>query len=228
MAIRRSALTLVALAAILAGAAGFYFRQPPVPPDSIALTPAYQDNALLSRSWALRVAHLYGPDGYLFQQNPSVCGPTSIADVMRSEGRAADPSAILNASGVFQVFGFLPNGLTLDQEAEILKRNIGAPVRELRNLSLDEFRAEMAKSNDPAHGIVVNFTRVPLFGRGGGHFSPVLGYLSDRDLVFVGDVNANYRPWLVPTQRLYDAQNTVDSVSHAKRGVLEVEASNAR
>jgi hypothetical protein len=31
----------------------------------------------------------------------------------------------------------------------------------------------------------------------------------------------------VPTQRLYDAQNTVDSVSHAKRGVLEVEASNA-
>ena len=63
-----------------------------------------------------------------------------------------------------------------------------------------------------------------VFGRGHGHFSPVLGYLPAEDLVFVGDVNASYRPWLVPTTRLFDAQNTIDSSSHAKRGVLEVEA----
>jgi len=60
--------------------------------------------------------------------------------------------------------------------------------------------------------------------RGHGHFSPVLGYLPAEDLVFVGDVNANYRPWLVPTSRLFDAQNTIDSSSHAKRGLLEVKA----
>jgi hypothetical protein len=65
---------------------------------------------------------------------------------------------------------------------------------------------------------------MPLFGRGHGHFSPVLGYLPAEDLVFVGDVNAHYLPSLILTRRLYEAQNTVDSSSHAKRGVLEIEA----
>jgi hypothetical protein len=60
--------------------------------------------------------------------------------------------------------------------------------------------------------------------RPGRNFSPILGYLPEEDLVFVGDVNEKYRPWLVPTSRLYDAQNTIDSSSHAKRGVLEIEA----
>ena len=170
------------------------------------------------------MARLYGPQGYLFQSNPSVCGPTSIADILRSEGRAADPSSVMNGSGIWQIFGVLPGGLTLDQEAQILERNSGKPVKKLRDLSLDEFRAEMAKSNDPSRRIILNFTRMPLFGRGHGHFSPILGYLADEDLVFVGDVNANYRPWLVPTSRLYDAENTLDSSSHAKRGVLEIEA----
>ena len=106
----------------------------------------------------------------------------------------------------------------------LLEREAGKPVQKLRDLSLEAFRAEMAKSNDPGRRIVVNFTRAPLFGRGHGHFSPVLGYLLAEDLVFVGDVNANYRPWLVSTARLFDAQNTINSSSHAKRGVLEVEA----
>ena len=82
----------------------------------------------------------------------------------------------------------------------------------------------MAKGNDPSERIVINFTREPLFGRGHGHFSPVLGYIADQDLVFVGDVNAKFKPWLVPTQRLFDAQNTIDSDSGLKRGVLEIEA----
>ena len=69
----------------------------------------------------------------------------------------------------------LPGGLTLDQEAEILKRNSGKPVKLLRDLSPETFRVEIAKSNDPSRRIVINFTRQPLFGRGYGHFSPVLG-----------------------------------------------------
>ena len=98
-------------------------------------------------------------------------------------------------------------------------------MKTLRNLSLDGFRTEIAGSNDPARRIIVNFTRASLFGRGHGHFSPVLGYLAEEDLVFVGDVNAAYRPWLVPTIRLYEAQDTVNSASDAKRGLLEVEVS---
>jgi hypothetical protein len=224
MTFRRVAVVILALAAILVAFAGFYLREPPASADSIERIPAYQNEALLARAWSLPVARLYGPQGYLFQQNPSVCGPTSVADVLRSEGVAAEPAAVLNRSGALTVFGILPFGLTLDEEAALLERETGKPVRKLRDVSLETFRAEMAKSNDPSRRVVVNFTRAPLFGRGHGHFSPVLGYLPAEDLVFVGDVNANYRPWLVPTARLFDAQNTIDSSSHAKRGVLEVEA----
>ena len=177
MRFRRGALAVLVFAVILAGFTGFYLREQPVPPDSIERMPTYQNEALLARAWALPVARLYGPQGYLFQQNPSTCGPTSIADVLRSEGRPADPSSVLNGSGVLKIFGFLPVGLTLDQEAEILKRNSGQQVKLLRDLSPDSFRIEIAKSNDPSRRVIVNFTRQPLFGRGHGHFSPVLGYL---------------------------------------------------
>lgn len=69
---------------------------------------------------------------------------------------------------------------------------------------------------------IVNFHRGPLFARGHGHFSPVLGYLADRDLVFVGDVNRDYRPYLVPTERLWRAAATVDSATGKSRGLLIV------
>jgi len=134
---------------LLLGLAGLYFRERTAPPSSIEFTSAYQNEKLLKRAWALPVARLYGPQGYLFQSNPSVCGPTSIADILRSEGRPADPSSVMNGSGIWQIFRVLPGGLTLDQEARILERNSGKPVKKLRDLSLDEFCAEMAKSNDP-------------------------------------------------------------------------------
>lgn len=224
MRLRKTAIGGLVSVVLVLGLAGFYAREPAAPPSSIEFTPAYQNEALLKRAWDLPVARLYGPQGYLFQSNPSVCGPTSIADLLHSEGRAADPKSVMNGSGVWEIFGILPGGLTLDQEAEILERNSGKPVTKLRDLSLEAFRAEMARSNDPARRIIVNFTRMPLFGRGHGHFSPILGYLADKDLVFVGDVNGNYRPWLVSTTRLYEAQDTLDTTSHAKRGVLEIEA----
>ena len=221
---RRVALAVAAAALILTGVAVFATREPPASADSIERLPAYQDEALLARAWALPAARLYGPQGYLSQANPSVCGPTSVADVLRSEGVASDPAAVLSHAEGFAILGFLPFGLTLDQEARLLERETGKPVRILRNLSLDAFRTELAKSNDPTRRVIVNFTRAPLFGRGHGHFSPVLGYLAQDDLAFVGDVNAAYRPWLVPTRRLYEAQDTVDSASNAKRGLLEVDA----
>jgi hypothetical protein len=70
----------------------------------------------------------------------------------------------------------------------------------------------------------VNFHRGPLFGIGHGHFSPILGYLADKDLVFVGDVNHDYMPFVVSSARLFDAMNTVDSASGLKRGFLVIDA----
>jgi len=221
---RRFALVAIAVVAALAGLAVFFLREPPASADSIEHLPTYQNATLLARGWALPVARLYGPQGYLSQSNPSVCGPTSIADVLQSEGVAADPAIVLSHANKFTIFGVMPLGLTLDEEARLLERETGKPVKALRDLPLDAFRTEIAKSNDPTKRIIVNFTRASLFGRGHGHFSPILGYMPQEDLVFVGDVNANYRPWLVPTDRLYEAQNTVDASSGAKRGLLEVDA----
>jgi hypothetical protein len=67
----------------------------------------------------------------------------------------------------------------------------------------------------------VNFTRKQIFGAGGGHFSPIGGYLEAQDLVFILDVNAEYQPWLVASKRLFDAVNTFDG--HQKRGLLLIE-----
>ena len=102
MRLRKTAVGALVSLTLLLGWAGFYFRDPPAPPSSIEFTPAYQNEGLLKRAWALPVARLYGPQGYLFQSNPSVCGPTSIADILRSEGRPADPSSVMNGSGIWR------------------------------------------------------------------------------------------------------------------------------
>jgi hypothetical protein len=223
---RMQTLVLTVLAVAAAAAVGFLTFAPsqPTAANSIERLSTYQDSALLKQAWNLPVARRYGPKGYTFQDNASVCGPTSIADVLTSEGKPADPNAILASSGITTYLGYLPWGLTLDQEAVLLHARTGRSVAILRGLSLDAFRLELRKSNDPRLRYIVNFAREPLFGRGHGHFSPVLGYLAARDLVFVGDVNRDYKPWLVPTTRLYVAQNTLDPDTHAKRGLLRVSA----
>ena len=50
---------------------------------------------------------------------------------------------------------------------------------------------------------------------------PLGGYLESDDLVFVLDVNRDYRPWLVRRMRLFDAMNTWDG--DKKRGMLLIE-----
>ena len=63
--------------------------------------------------------------------------------------------------------------------------------------------------------------RKPIFGDGVGHHSPIGGYLEAEDLVFVLDVNRNFRPWLVERSRLFAAMNTYDG--NTKRGLLLIE-----
>ena len=41
--------------------------------------------------------------------------------------------------------------------------------------------------------------------------------------MLVLDVNARYRPWLVKTERLWQAANTVDRQTGKKRGLLLIE-----
>ena len=189
---------------------------------SIKDTRQYQDRTLLKKAWALPVAVLYHSD-IEFQRNVSVCGPTSIVNVLRSLHQPGDEATTLEGTGISTVLGYIPGGVTLDQLAEIANQKVGRKVTVLRDLDLAGFRERLRLANDTSRRYVINFTRGPLFGTGGGHHSPIAGYLVDEDLVLVLDVNEKYGPWLAKSERLYEAMNTVDTGAQKKRGLLLIE-----
>lgn len=185
---------------------------------SIELESAYQDEALLKRAWALPTASQYG--SIHPQVNGSVCGPSSAANALRSVGDTeTTEELVLEGTGLCRT-GMCFAGLTLDELAGVIRTKTDRPVTVIRDISLDEFREHLRKSNDPSVRYLINFTRGPLFGRGGGHHSPIGGYIEELDLVFVLDTNDKYKPWLVSSERLYEAMNTVDTMAEKKRGLL--------
>lgn len=190
---------------------------------SIEQVATYQDPALLRRAWRLPVAARYAAGRYEFQANASFCGPTSVANLLRSIGRDATQRQVVDGTAYEPWFGVLPGGLTLDQLADLLRQRSGRPVQVVRDVDLAQFRAHLRRANDPRRRYLVNFHRGPLFGRGHGHFSPVLGYLEAEDLVLVGDVNAEYRPFLVASERLWRGTDTVDAATGLERGLLWIE-----
>ena len=209
---------------IVGGVLGFALTRTEAPPPgfvSIRSAPAFQDAALLARAWALPVAKTF-PHPLISQPNPSACGPTSGANVLRSEGTTASSDDVA-AHGKGCVAGLCFGGLTLTQLADALRGAAPeAKVVELHPATLEEFREELRHANDPDRRLIINFTRKPLFGAGGGHHSPLGGYLEAEDLVFVLDVNEHYGPWLVSSTRLFEAMDTVDPSSGQKRGLLRL------
>lgn len=190
---------------------------------SIERLASYQDAALLRRAWQLPVAARYAAGRFEYQANASFCGPASVANLLRSIGRATTQRQVVDGTAYEPWFGVLPGGLTLDQLADLLQQRSGRPVQVVRDADLAQFRAHLRRSNDPQRRYLANFHRGPLFGRGHGHFSPVLGYLEAEDLVLVGDVNADYRAFLVASERLWRGTDTVDKATGLERGLVWIE-----
>ena len=186
---------------------------------SIKETRDYQDPALLKKAWALPAAAAYRSD-IDFQRNASVCGPASLVNVLHSLKQPGNQESILQGTNFFTVLGYLPQGLTLDQLADLARMKLPRMVTVLRDMDLAAFREQLSHVNDPSRRYVINFSRGPLFATGGGHHSPLAGYLNEEDLVLVLDVNKKYGPWLVKSERLYEAMNTVDTTAQKKRGLL--------
>lgn len=189
---------------------------------SIERRPDFRDPGLMASAWSLPVARSYRQGRFEYQANPSFCGPASVANLLRSTGRTASQKAVIAGTAYQPWFGVLIGGLTLDELARLVSLRTGRPVVIVRDPTLAAFRAAMRRANDPSLRMIVNFHRGPMFGRGHGHFSPVLGYLPDRDLVLVGDVNADYRPYLVPLDRLWRATDTIDAETGKERGLIVV------
>lgn len=226
----RALAAFLGLAVLLAGLAGVAIIGPrllrPNPyasVTSIATRPDFQDPVLLARAWALPVAATYRRRPYEYQSNPSFCGPATVANLLRSLRVDFSQADVLRGTAFQPWFGVLVNGLTLDELAALVRTRLDHPVEVVRDLTLPAFRDLLESSNDPDKRLIVNFHRGPLFGRGAGHFSPILGYLPDADLVFVGDFNGAYRPFLVGSERLWQAVATLDSTSGKTRGVLIVD-----
>lgn len=222
--LRSLRITLLVLATLVGVPGSFVIRGIFFPPrldvPSIKNEASYQDATLLARAWALPVAATY-QRGLFFQPNGSLCGPTSVANVERSLGRdSASVDSVLAGTGECWS-GVCWMGLSLDELAEVTRHATGRKVSVLRDLSLARFRDELRHTNDPARRYIVNFQRAPLFARGGGHHSPIAGYLEPEDLVLVLDVNAAFKPWLVSSERLFKAVDTADA--GLKRGLLRIE-----
>jgi hypothetical protein len=220
---RRRALLLVPIAAVGSAAllARSRFAQPAIRGDSIRDTPRYQDAVLLARAWSLPVAHRMQP-AFRYQRNRTTCGPASLANVQRSLGRDADEAAVVAGTGKCWT-SLCIGGVTLDELADIARHDRAHRASVLRDLTFEEFEAQLRQSNDPRRRYIVNFHRGPLFGEGHGHHSPIGGYLERENLVFVLDTNERYRPFLVEPRRLYEAMNTVDTSAGKKRGLLLIE-----
>lgn len=215
---------LLALATLVAVPASFVIRGIFFPPKldvpSIKADSTYQDPALLERAWKMPVAARYR-GGLLFQPNGSLCGPTSVANVQRSLGSAsASPDTVLSGTGECWT-GMCWGGISLDALADVTRHATGRKVTVLRDLSLAQFRDELRRVNDPKLRYIVNFQRAPLFAQGGGHHSPIAAYLEAEDLALVLDVNENFKPWLVKSERLFKAVDTGDTGK--KRGLLRIE-----
>jgi hypothetical protein len=216
----RKKLVAGAVAAIvLVGGLAFAFGPPKVSPEAIESS-VTRTQALLDRAWSLPVAASFGRT-LDFQSNASLCGPASVANVFRSLGEPADTEPEVLADTGKCWTGFCIMGLTLDELAEVARAHTGRKVTVLRDLTAEEFREHLRRSNDPARRYIINFTRERIFGAGGGHHSPIGGYLEDEDLVLVLDVNRAFQPWLVERERLFAAMDTLDGGS--KRGMLVVE-----
>jgi hypothetical protein len=222
--LRRRIGLAAALVSLPAGAAIFALRTHGPTPGfdgvSIKLSPPYQNEALLAVAWDLPAARAFGhrvdP-----QANPSSCGPSSLANIERSFGLPRSEGSILHGTGQCW-FGVCVGGFTLDELAGLARTSTQHQVAVLRDLSYQQFREHLRRSNDPQQRYVINFHRGPLFGEGHGHFSPIGGFLEDRDLVFVLDVNEHFQPFLVDARRLFDAMNTTDSASGKSRGLLSL------
>jgi hypothetical protein len=187
---------------------------------SITTFPEYKDRSRLDRAHAQPAVSTY-PSPPIYQSNGSICGPTSLANVFRSFGdESASVDNVLAGSGKCST-GMCFMGLTLDELADVARRRAGFRVTTLRDLSLFDFRKHIEQTSDPKRRYTINFDRGPLFGSEGGHHSPIGGYLADEDLVLVIDVNAKYEPWLVKTERLFIAMDTLDDGK--KRGLLLIE-----
>ena len=175
---------------------------------------------------------------FVTQENQAFCGIASTVMVLNGIGIPA-PNAPAWDRGYFTQ----ENVLNADTEAVIPRETIarqGLTLEELSNIlasypvqverhhgsdvSLDQFRQLIATNlAEPNNFMLVNYLRRSIGQERGGHISPLAAYDADTDQVLILDVSRYKYPsvW-VEVEALWNAVNTVDSVSGLSRGIVMI------
>lgn len=198
--------------------------------ESIKETFTYQDPELVSRLWKeTKIGTLYF-SAVEYQLQEGYCGSATMRCILKSlvsAGKLSEDKVPETSSGPMTATRFAN---LIDQVSNgALKSHLV-----LGSEGYDAFLQAIKLANNPEYRIALNFLRSPIFGTQGsvalpvnfmktffgGHFSPIVGYLEDRDLVAVFDVNHNYGLFFVDSKRLYDAVNTYDLQSGVCRALI--------
>ena len=194
---------------------------------SIIYSEYYKNKHLLAKIWNSVSGQLYLKGGLEYQANVGYCPAATTRCILRSIPShipIAIPPMVSSSSLPPKVAAAIDNASTLTKTTVIYG-----------NEGYEAFLSAIKLSNNPKYRVAVNYLRSALYGITlpflhnillgyiGGHFSPVIGYLPDQDLVAIFDVNHNYGVFLVDTKRLYDAVNTYDIMSKTTRGLVLTE-----
>src|SRR6516225_1889783 len=142
-----SIISIVVAAGLLGAGALVVVGQSRVPPQAIASS-VTRAPELMERAWRLPVAATFHRQ-VSWQSNGSRCGPAAVANAYRSLGDAASTEGKVLAGTGRCWTGMCILGLTLDELAEVARANTSRKITILRDLSEEQFREHLRRSNDP-------------------------------------------------------------------------------
>ena len=127
-------------------------------------------------------------------------------------------------NGVKTYNDIVAEGLTLQEFCNIYSacyEQIVATGVKANTTIVAHFREQMLTVFGQGGYIAVNFFRTELGEVGGGHWSPILAYNVDADMVLLADVaRYKYPPAWVSAVSLFDSMMTIDSDSGDYRGYV--------
>ncbi|CAK4077753.1 unnamed protein product [Aphanomyces euteiches] len=193
--------------------------------ESIEKNPRYRDAALLERVWKHPVGQQYLSGSLEFQFREGYCAPTTLRNVLKSiptipsdkiPSAKAGPSTASQYQVKIDAIGYTKSTIVYGSEGYAA------------------FLEAIKLANNPQYRVALNFLHAALFGMGGpkylphvalgailgGHFSNIVGYLEDVDMVAVFDVNEDFGPYLVDSKRLYSAVRASDVQSGRTRALI--------
>ncbi|HJO94939.1 MAG TPA: phytochelatin synthase family protein [Victivallales bacterium] len=119
------------------------------------------------------------------------------------------------------------NGLTLDQEAKVLKTfGVNVKIYHAGNITSEKagdiIKSAIHKSNTYVIANILQPSMSPNIP-GGGHFSPLAAYnIKENKVLFLDVARYEHGPYWISMSTLYNQMNTIDGTSKVTRGFLVV------